>query len=151
MKYCPNCGTQLDDNAVFCSKCGHSFNGQAAPAAPAAPAADPADHTAEFTQEDISKNKLYAIMAYLFSIFGILIAAICVKDSAYVEFHKRNALKLLIIELISAILMVIPILGWIAIAAICVICLVLRIIAIINIFCNKAKDLPILKSLKFLD
>lgn len=26
MKYCPNCGAQLPDNANFCSSCGTRFN-----------------------------------------------------------------------------------------------------------------------------
>lgn len=39
-KFCPNCGTQVDDNAVNCTSCGVAFVQQnAAPAAPAAPTA----------------------------------------------------------------------------------------------------------------
>lgn len=39
MKYCPNCGTGLDDAAVFCTACGV----QQAPAAPVAPVEAPVE------------------------------------------------------------------------------------------------------------
>lgn len=32
MKFCTQCGTQVPDNAVFCSHCGNTFQSQAAPA-----------------------------------------------------------------------------------------------------------------------
>ncbi len=39
-KFCPNCGTQVADNANFCIKCGFDFRAvQGAVAAGAAPAA----------------------------------------------------------------------------------------------------------------
>ncbi|WP_429970282.1 DUF4767 domain-containing protein [Fructilactobacillus sp. Tb1] len=28
MKFCPNCGKQVSDSAMFCDKCGHKFNNQ---------------------------------------------------------------------------------------------------------------------------
>lgn len=37
MKYCPNCGTQVVDEANFCMKCGYNFNGAQAAAAAATP------------------------------------------------------------------------------------------------------------------
>ena len=45
MKFCPQCGTQLDDAAVVCTNCGANL----APQAPvyAAPVVPAYDHTAE--------------------------------------------------------------------------------------------------------
>lgn len=150
MKYCTHCGTQCKDDASFCTACGTSFD-NALPAAKAEPKVDPDDHTADFSADDISKNKLYAVIAYLFSILGLLIASICVKDSPYVDFNKRNALKLLIVEFIALLLLFVPFVGWAALGVIEVMIIVIKIIAIVNVFCNKAKDLPIIKDLKFLD
>jgi hypothetical protein len=49
MRYCPNCGTEVDDTAVFCPTCGQPID-QAAetemPAAPAWPESPPAPETA---------------------------------------------------------------------------------------------------------
>lgn len=86
MKTCPNCKTQLDDSALFCTTCGVQFgNAQPQGAVPpqqnavppqqnaippqqgaippqgayaAAPGYDPYDHTAEFDPKDISDNKV---------------------------------------------------------------------------------------------
>lgn len=41
MKYCPNCGTQLDDDAAFCQACGKRTSAMSAQAPPMAPAEGP--------------------------------------------------------------------------------------------------------------
>ncbi len=38
MRYCPNCGTEVDETAVFCPTCGHSIDQAAESEMPAAPA-----------------------------------------------------------------------------------------------------------------
>lgn len=38
-KFCPNCGTELNDSSAFCPNCGSSVGAPAAPAAPVNPAA----------------------------------------------------------------------------------------------------------------
>ena len=69
MKFCPNCGTQLEEGAASCPSCGAVF---AAPAP--AVYVDPADHTAEFDPADISQNKVFAMLPYVMGIIGVVIA-----------------------------------------------------------------------------
>ena len=77
MKTCPNCNVQLDDAATFCANCGAriSESAQAQPqytqntAVP--PQGDPYDHTAEFDPQDISDNKVFAMLGYLLGTVGI--------------------------------------------------------------------------------
>jgi hypothetical protein len=38
VRYCPNCGTEVDDSAVFCPTCGHAIDQAVETAMPAAPA-----------------------------------------------------------------------------------------------------------------
>ena len=38
MRYCPNCGTEVDDTAAFCPTCGQAIDQAAETAMPAAPA-----------------------------------------------------------------------------------------------------------------
>jgi hypothetical protein len=86
MKNCPRCNAQLEDNAVFCQNCGFSVAQQAEPqaqqpqynqyAAAPAPVVDQYDHTAEFSAEDVSENKLLAAVIYVSSILGIIVALI---------------------------------------------------------------------------
>ncbi len=159
MKNCVSCGAQLNDDQAFCTACG-AQQPAAAPAAPAAqqipvyappaPAYDPADHTAEFDAQDISDNKPFAMVVYIMSIVGIIIALLASKDSPYVKFHLRQAIKFEICTILSAVLCVIPFLGWVAFGVCNAIILVLKIIAFFQVCGGKAKEPAIIKSLKFL-
>ena len=68
MKFCSKCGTQCEDNAANCTNCGTAFN------APAVTYVNPKDHTAEFDKADIEKNKLFAVLAHVIGLLGIVAA-----------------------------------------------------------------------------
>ncbi len=146
MKFCTKCGTQCEDNANNCPSCGTAFG---APV-PAAVYVDPKDHTAEFNAKDISDNKIYAMLCYLFGLMGIIVAAICAKESPYVKFHMTWALRICVAIGLSAFLAIIPFLGWIACAVCEIICLVLLIIGFFQVCGNKAKEPAIISNLNFL-
>ncbi len=55
------------------------------------------DHTAEFSAQDISDNKVIAMLVYLMGTVGIIIALLA-RDSRYAGFHVRQALKLTVLE-----------------------------------------------------
>lgn len=155
MKFCPNCNTAVDDNATFCTVCGASFNAAPAGGAPvyAPPVMNDYDHTAEFDANDVAANKFYASLGYIFGFLGVIIAFIAKKDSAFVEFHARQALKISIVSalvgIITAVLcwtFIVPFAGMILIAA-------LEIISYICFFDalkGNAKEPAIIRSLKFL-
>ena len=156
MKNCPVCNAQLNDEAAFCTQCGTPLRdgqgpeAQAAPqsegnpapgAAPqaayqppqqnpaqAAPYVDPYDHTKEFSAQDISDNKVFAMLMYLTGWIGIIIALLASKESRYVAFHLRQALKIEVVGIL----------------------LVLRIISFFQICSGKAKEPAIIRSLGFL-
>ncbi len=145
MKICPNCGAQLEDQAAFCVQCGAAF-------APA-PAAPVYDHTAEFNAEDISANKIYAMLVYLTGAIGIIIALLAAKESKYVMFHVRQAMKLLVCEVIAVLAT--AVLFWTCIMMIAgpvaiTILAVLEIIAFFQVCGGKAKEPAIIRSLNFL-
>ena len=114
---------------------------------------DPTDHTAEFDPADIADNKLFAMLCYLLGAIGVVIAALCAKESPYVHFHVRQALKItvctVLLLLIGGVLVftvIVPIA-----AAVCL--LILEVVTIISFFdvCrNKAKEAAIVKSFGFL-
>lgn len=176
MKFCPQCGSQLDDNATFCFHCntdlthgdsnGNQANGQPQGnnqqpyQQPQNPyynqpyqQVNPYDHTAEFDPDDISENKVIAMLPYLMGVMGIIIAAIMSRDSKYLSFHIKQALKLTvastlcsIIALVLCITIIVPIA-----AVICLIIIsVLRIIQFFSICSGKAKEVPIIRGLGFL-
>ena len=170
---CPKCGTRLEDGTAFCTNCGTPIDAPAP--TPASGSAsqnaayqappqgeysqpqyqsqyvyyDPADHTAEFDAADVADNKIFAAGAYLFGFLGIIVALL-VKDSKYLKFHIKWALRLSIAEILALIPAIIPILGWIVTCVLCIILFVVEIMAIVWAFQGKSKDLPILKGIRFL-
>ena len=152
MKTCanPNCRQPLDDNAQFCPNCGMPCSGQSAPNFMQP---DPFDHTAEFDPADISENKVVAMMPYLIGAIGIIVALLSIRESRYIAFHVKQALKLTVVStlvgLLSGLLcwtIIVPIAG-----AVCMLILfVLKIIAFFQVCGGKAKEPSIIRSLGFL-
>lgn len=179
MKICPNCNTQIDDNSTFCTNCGVQFvvenqgsqyqqvpnyNTPPQPGYAPMPKYDPYDHTTEFSPQDISDNKVIAMLVYLMGAIGVIIALLASNTSKYVSFHLRQALKFLVVEIlmpivliVGAVICIIPILGWIVYALVAlavgiayIIFFVLKIICFFQICSGKAKEPVIIRNLKFL-
>ena len=177
MKICPKCNSQLADDAVFCTTCGaqlgdfaqepqpnfqdqpqnQQFNQQQNQnpyyAQPVAPMYDPFDHTAEFDAKDISDNKVFAMAAYLLGLLGVIIALLASHDSKFARFHVNQALKFTIINIlvmICAVVLCWTIIVPIAAGIMYLVILVIEIICFFQVCSGKAKEAPILRSLKFL-
>lgn len=150
MKFCPNCGTQMEDNAAFCPKCGVQPN--AAPNVTYAPV-DPYDHTAEFDPQDISDNKVYAMLVYLMGTIGIIIALLAAQNSRFVAFHVRQALKIVAVNLLMGIISAVLIWTFIvpiAAGVMAVVLWVIKIICFFQVCSGKAKEPAIIRSLGFM-
>ncbi|MBQ9060870.1 MAG: zinc ribbon domain-containing protein [Firmicutes bacterium] len=111
------------------------------------------DHTSEFKEEDISRNKVTAMAAYMLGAIGVVIALIAGKDSPYADFHMRQGLKIAIVEAVLAAISVL--LCWTLIvpgaAAICIVILmVIRLISFVSVCKGRAVEPPILRSFGFL-
>lgn len=164
MSVCPICHSQVPPESNYCTMCGNRLPDEpdSSPKQSSVyqnycqptPVPDPWDHTAEFDAKDISENKLFAMLMYLTSIVGIIFALLGAKDSAYVQFHLKQNLKLLIVEVLLSLIgcllaftFIVPIA-----AGVCgVICVVLHIIAFFHVCGNKAKEPAIIRGLKFLN
>ena len=159
MKTCPNCNVQLDDAATFCANCGAriSESAQAQPqytqntAVP--PQGDPYDQTAEFDPQDISDNKVFAMLGYLLGTVGIIIALLASRKSPFTMFHVRQALKFTVVNILM--LVCVALLFWtiivpVAYGVMSCIFLVLRVICFFQICSGKAKEPAIIRSLGFL-
>ncbi len=150
MKFCPKCGTQVDDNANFCPSCSTNLN-TGVPAV--SPYVDPYDHTAEFDTKDVSDNKVYAMLMYLTSIIGIIVALLASRDSAYLKFHIRQVVKLLVVEILSCVVMAVLAFTIIVPFIVAIWILVLAVIQIICFFrvcAGKSVEPPIVRSIGFL-
>ncbi len=183
MKICPSCGSTMEDNVTFCTKCGAKFEnagstGSAktsqnqetsantsytAPPYNSAPnyqngpvytvPVDPYDHTAEFTEKDISENKVIAMLVYLLGTMGIIIALLGSQSSPYAAFHVRQALKFTVISVLMGIVtlllfwtIIVPIAAGIAYLVL----FVVKIMCFFSICKGKAKEPYIIRSFGFL-
>jgi len=101
--------------------------------------------TPVITREDIEKNKIWAVVAYL-GIVGVIIVLLTeAKDSPFAKFHLNQALPLAIASLGgSTILGMIPIIGWSLIPLLNIAVLVFVIMGIVNAVQGEAKRLPII-------
>ncbi len=176
MKFCPRCNSALEDSAKFCTTCGANFVEQAqepqpqqaynaannagaqyAPPyqggynqPPVAPVIDAFDHTAEFDANDISENKVIAMLIYLSGIVGILIALLSQNKSEYVAFHLRQELKIMVCSALSVFLAIVPFIGVFAMGIAIIILAVVQIICFFDVCKGKAKEPAIVRNIKFL-
>ena len=171
MLLCEKCGTKVDEGTKFCPSCGNSMEVPAVQqqeqssgdqnnfSAKIASLNDTADTTADYDADDVSKNKVMAILAY----FGPLcfIPMFAAKDSKFARFHANQGLTLFIACVAWSIAY--SILNWIilaiswrlySISSIIGLCslvfLVLAVLGIINAANGRAKELPVIGKFKFL-
>lgn len=99
------------------------------------------DYTSDQDPEDVQKNKLMAVLAYI----GILviIPIICAKDSKFAKFHANQGLILCILEIICSALCGLKLIGWIF-RLLGVVAVVMAVIGIVYAIQGKAKELPVI-------
>lgn len=108
------------------------------------------DTTAQYDPADIQSSTLMSVLCY-FSIL-VFIPIFVAKDSAYTKFHANQGLILAIVAVISSVIM--KALSFGIIEFVCSIIniavVVLSVIGIINAVNGKAKELPLIGSIKIL-
>lgn len=99
------------------------------------------DYTSDQDPEDVQKNKLMAVLAYI----GILviIPIICAKDSKFAKFHANQGLILFILALVCGALAKIKVIGWIF-GILGAVVFIFAIIGIVYAIQGKAKELPVI-------
>lgn len=164
MKKCFRCGTELDDSAEYCFRCGERQYAGSGRGASGRRWYEGKDRTAEFDPADIKENKAYGIIACIPVLFFIPIVA-C-PDSRYGRFWANQGLVVLLLSfvcgivggivsglfsLFAFILSVIPVLpilisaiGGIVSFVIGLPVLAAFIIAIVNACRGRAVELPII-------
>ena len=150
MAFCTKCGSQLENNAKFCPQCGASVEGSAASstAEELERAFETQDTTCGYDAQDIADNKLICILCY----FGILllIPLLVKKDSPFVRFHSNQGLLLILFNIATSIVSVIPIVGWLVGLVGSVASLVFLVMGIVNAANGRAKTLPLIGKITIL-
>ncbi|MBQ7838391.1 MAG: zinc-ribbon domain-containing protein [Clostridia bacterium] len=162
MKYCSSCGNPIEDNSKFCSVCG----------APSSTAQErkternkdsdfrsniedafnnfnnTPETTADYAPDDIEKNKIMAIFAYLGLLF--LIPLFAAKESPFARYHTNQGILLFIVQFIGSVCGAIPFIGWLIAAAANVFSVLLIVLGIINVIKGQAKELPLIGKYRIL-
>lgn len=116
---------------------------------------DTADYTASIDPEDIRQNRLMAALSYLSWL--VLIPLFVAGNSPFTRFHVNQGIILAIIETVLAVLLGIlsnfPLIGWIfavikGLAGL--ICFALLCIGIVNTLNGKARELPLIGSIRLI-
>lgn len=110
------------------------------------------DETAQMDPQDIENNKVISLFSYIGILF--LIPLLAAKDSRYARFHANQGIILfifaIIVNIVIAILGLIPVVGLIIGWVLSIAELVLLIIGIVNAVTGKAKELPLIGKIKIL-
>ena len=161
MAFCGKCGTKVDEGVKFCPSCGNPMEApapeqQAQTQQAQAQQSDlsakvtnlnnTADITDQFDKDDIEKNKVMGLLAYILFFIPLLAA----KDSPFARYHANQGLVLFLAAILSSVILIIPILGWIIAPILSIVITVLAVIGIINALNGKAKELPIIGKFKIL-
>ncbi|MFV0399743.1 MAG: DUF4870 domain-containing protein [Oscillospiraceae bacterium] len=117
------------------------------------------DSTANFDPKDIEENKVMALLSYIGFLF--LVPMLAKKESPYAQFHAKQGANLFILEIIVSVVFFIlglilggiPVIGTIIsiISWLASLCLgILAILGIVNAVTGKAKELPLIGSIKII-
>ncbi|HOI16174.1 MAG TPA: hypothetical protein PK036_07500 [Geobacteraceae bacterium] len=104
--------------------------------------------TEEYDREDVEKNKVMAVLAYILFLIPLLAA----KESKFAMFHTNQGLVLFLAAVaVNIVGGIIPILGWFVILPLGnLLVFILAIMGIINAAKGEAKPLPLIGGIKIL-
>ena len=174
MAFCGECGKQVEDGKKFCTSCGAKVGdadkGNTAQTSVASSLEEnvaakfnqfnnTADNTSEFSSSDIEQNKVMAVLAYIGIL--VLIPIFAAPNSKFARYHSNQGLILAICELVyfvafNIISVIIYSISWrlgflvSLIGLVGIVFLILAIIGIVNAANGKAKELPVIGSIKIL-
>ena len=152
MLTCKQCGTQVEENIRFCTNCGAPIESPVQQNQPVDLSEkfnelnNTADTTSEYDTQDIEKNKVMAVLAYILFFIPLLAA----KDSKFARFHTNQGLVLFLGGIIASVVAVIPVIGWIIAPIAGLVITVLAVIGILNALNGRAKELPVIGKFKIL-
>ncbi len=152
MLTCKQCGTQVEDGVMNCTNCGAPIESPVQQNQPFDLSEkfnelnNTADTTSEYDAQDIEKNKVMALLAYIIFLIPLLAA----KDSKFARFHANQGLVLFLGGIIASVVAVIPVIGWIVAPIAGLVITVLAIIGILNALNGRAKELPVIGKFKIL-
>lgn len=161
MAFCKNCGCAMNDTDTVCPKCGvpvgsvdNQTNGNGVQdfVGSVTSLNNTPDTTAQYDQDDINNSLIMGILCYI--PFLVFVPVFTAKNSAFTRFHANQGIVLFIADVIvfvlTRILGHIPLLGGILNFVLIAVISVLGVIGIYNVYKGKAKELPVIGSIRVL-
>lgn len=106
------------------------------------------DYSDEMDPDDVNKNKLMAVLAYIGPL--VIIPILVAKDSKFAKFHANQGLILFLIALVCSLLTKLKLIGWLF--SVCgAVVFILAVVGIIYACQGKAKELPVVGNWKILN
>lgn len=136
MKYCKNCGKQIEENKTLCEECGKKDKN----------IFEQIGDSIKNIDVESDKNNGVAVLSYLGLL--LLIPLVLFEKNKFVRFHVNQGLVLFIFDMICAalsfLLFFIPVVGIIISSALGIFSFVLMILGIVNACNNKMEKLPLI-------
>ena len=105
------------------------------------------DYSDEMDPDDVNKNKLMAVLAYIGPL--VIIPILVAKDSKFAKFHANQGLILFLIALVCSLLTKLKLIGWLF--SVCgAVVFILAVVGIIYACQGKAKELPVVGNWKLI-
>ncbi len=112
------------------------------------------DKTELFSEDEVKKHRLTAVLIYLLGIFGVMLALLTDKESLYLNFHIKEELKITTVTAFLT-LMAIVLFWTFIIPVICtvgiIVCSVINLIAAYRTLKGKSENAVIIRNLSILD
>lgn len=93
-------------------------------------------------KEQKKQIDVIALLSYLGILF--IIPLLAAKNNKFAQFHARQGLVLFIAEVLTSILIMLPVIGWLGAPLLWIVWFVLIIIGIANVIKNEKKELPLI-------
>ena len=149
MAFCEKCGKEISEGSV-CAECASKTNSEKSFFQTIL---DTKDTTAEYSKEEIEKNKVVCGLAYIPILFWLPLVA-GTKGSKYCKFHSNNGLLLLILDIVigivSTVLGLIPFVGAILGSLLGLITVAFIVFGMVFTFQGKVKELPFIGGIKII-
>ena len=98
------------------------------------------DYSDEMDSEDVSKNRLMAVLAYIGPL--VIVPLLVAKDSKFAKFHTNQGLILFLLAIVCSLLAKLKVIGWLF--SVCgAVVFILAVVGIIYACQGKAKELPV--------
>ena len=98
------------------------------------------DYSDEMDADDVSRNKLMAVLAYIGPL--VIVPLLVAKDSKFAKFHTNQGLILFLVAIVCSLLAKLKVIGWLF--SVCgAVVFILAVVGIIYACQGKAKELPV--------